>query len=250
MTAARRRWPLLLIGASAGTATWSGWVGLGSYVGFGLVRPLPGVWDGLVINTAITLPIGVEAYAVYALAVATDERVLTAAARRYAWASAAVALVIGMAGQVAYHLLMTANLPGAPWWVTTTVSCLPVAVLGAASVLWHLAGSAVRAATAPPHELDATTFVDRATNVGRGATTAQTPGSRRVERRPRQAPPRRRRADAGTLAELVARARQERPTAGEPAVRRLLSGSHLAASGARVRAALAEARAKDAPVHD
>ena len=73
LTAAdRRRWPLLLIGASAGTATWSGWVGLGELTGFGVVHPLPGIWDTLTVNTAITLPVGVEAYAVYALAVATD----------------------------------------------------------------------------------------------------------------------------------------------------------------------------------
>ena len=52
----RRRWPLLLIGASAGTATWSGWVGLGELTGFGVVHPLPGIWDDLTLNTAITLP--------------------------------------------------------------------------------------------------------------------------------------------------------------------------------------------------
>lgn len=136
----RRRWPLLVIGASAGTATWSGWVGLGTLTGFGLVNPLPGIWDGLTVNTAITLPLGVEAYAVYALSIATDNRPLTPATRRYAWGPAAAALLLGMGGQIAYHLLDAAQSRHAPWSVVALVSCLPVVVLGAASLLWHLAG--------------------------------------------------------------------------------------------------------------
>ncbi|WP_088284603.1 hypothetical protein [Kineosporia sp. A_224] len=147
----RRRWPLLLIGASAGTATWSGWVGLGELTGFGVVHPLPGIWDGLTVNTAITLPVGVEAYAVYALAVATDPRPLTPLARRWAWASAAGALLLGMGGQIAYHLLEARDVTAAPWWVVALVSSLPVLVLGAASLLWHLA------AMAPPEDPSATT---------------------------------------------------------------------------------------------
>jgi hypothetical protein len=46
---------------------WSGWVGIAQKTGFGLVRPLPGIWPSLHLDTAITLPIGVEAYAAYAL---------------------------------------------------------------------------------------------------------------------------------------------------------------------------------------
>ena len=62
-----RRWPLFLIAAPAAVAVWSGWVGLGTLCGFGVIHPLPGIWDGLRLNTAITLPIGVEAYGAYAL---------------------------------------------------------------------------------------------------------------------------------------------------------------------------------------
>ena len=153
---ARRRWPLLLIGASAGTATWSGWVGLGELTGFGVVHPLPGIWDTLTLNTAITLPVGVEAYAVYALAVATDARPLTPLARRWAWASAAGALLLGMGGQIAYHLLEAHQVQTAPWWVVALVSSLPVLVLGAASLLWHLAALpvAVPAAAAEVRDPD------------------------------------------------------------------------------------------------
>jgi hypothetical protein len=52
------RWPLYLIAAPAAVAVWSGWVGLGTLCGFGVVHPLPGIADGFTINTAITLPVG------------------------------------------------------------------------------------------------------------------------------------------------------------------------------------------------
>ncbi len=40
---------------------------MGQMTGFGQVHPLPGLWAGFHLNTAITLPVGVEAYAAYAL---------------------------------------------------------------------------------------------------------------------------------------------------------------------------------------
>src|SRR5204863_5319815 len=60
-------WPVLLLAAPAFVAIWSGWVGLGGLTGFGIVHPLPGIADRLAINSAITLPFGVETYAAYAL---------------------------------------------------------------------------------------------------------------------------------------------------------------------------------------
>jgi hypothetical protein len=48
------RWPLLLLAAPAFVAVWSGWVGLGSLAGFGMVHPLPGIADEFSINSAIT----------------------------------------------------------------------------------------------------------------------------------------------------------------------------------------------------
>lgn len=133
-----RRWPLVVIGSSPFVAVWSGWVGLGGMTGFGVVRPLPGIWDGLTLDTAITLPIGVEAYAVYALAVATSPKEMPTGVRRFAWASAAASLFLGMAGQVAFHVMTAHGVTAAPWWVTALVSCLPVLVIFAAAVLWHL----------------------------------------------------------------------------------------------------------------
>ncbi|MEU1641410.1 ABC transporter permease [Micromonospora zamorensis] len=130
-------WPLVLIGLPAFVAIWAGWVGLGGLTGFGVVHPLPGIADGFSINTAITLPIGVEVYAAYSLR-AWLSGSAPARARRFAKWSGVGSLVVGAAGQVAYHLLVAAGISAAPWWITTAVACLPVAVLGMAAALAHL----------------------------------------------------------------------------------------------------------------
>jgi hypothetical protein len=130
-------WPLLFIAAPAAVAIWSGWVGLGGLCGFGPIHPLPGIADSFTINTAITLPVGVEAYGAYALRVwltaAGSDRV-----QRFAKASAFGALALGMCGQVIYHLLVAAGATRAPWPVVVLVSCLPVATLGCGAALAHL----------------------------------------------------------------------------------------------------------------
>ena len=129
------RWPLLLLAAPAFVAVWSGWVGLGSLAGFGMVHPLPGIADQFSINSAITLPVGVETYAAYALRAWLSG---PAQARRFAKWSAIGSLVLGAAGQIAYHLLSASGVRTAPWPITTVVACLPVAVLGMGAALAHL----------------------------------------------------------------------------------------------------------------
>jgi hypothetical protein len=117
-----RRWPLLLIAAPAAVAIWSGWVGLGELCRFGPVRLLPGI-GGLTVNTAITLPVGVEAYAAYALGAWMSPG--SPPARRFARWSALGALAYGMAGQIIYHLLAAAHATAAPWPVVVVASCMP-----------------------------------------------------------------------------------------------------------------------------
>ncbi len=87
-------------------AIWSGWVSLGEMCGFGLVQPFPGIvaWR---LNTAITLPVGVEAYGAYAMS-AWLSPATPGTARSFAKWSALGALALGMLGQVAYHLLSAA----------------------------------------------------------------------------------------------------------------------------------------------
>jgi hypothetical protein len=139
VTAARTvaSWPLVLLALPAFVAIWSGWTGLGGMTGFGPVHPLPGIADHFTINSAITLPIGVESYAAYALRVwlgaGTGDR-----ARRFARVSAIASLITGALGQLVYHLLAAADVDRAPWPVTVLVSCLPVAVLGMGAALAHL----------------------------------------------------------------------------------------------------------------
>jgi len=131
-------WPLYLLLLSALVAIWSGWVGLGELAGFGTVNLLPGIGDGLTVNTVITLPIGMEAYAGYALYVWLSGKAAKEALSFAKW-SAFAALATGAFGQVAYHLLSAAGVTEAPWWITSFVSTIPVAVVGMAAGLAHIA---------------------------------------------------------------------------------------------------------------
>ena len=141
-----RTWPLLVLALPASIAVWSGWIGIGQMTGFGEIRPLPGIWNSLRLDTAVTLPVGVEAYAAFALhAWLTSNPAISDRTRRFARWSAIAAMILGMSGQVAYHLLNQAGTTRAPWEVTTLVACLPVAVLGMGSALAHL----LRSDTAP-----------------------------------------------------------------------------------------------------
>ncbi|MEU5965969.1 ABC transporter permease [Micromonospora parva] len=130
-------WPVILLALPAFVAIWSGWVELGELAGFGVVHPLPGIWDGLAINSAITLPIGVETYGAYASYVWLSGRA-SARLLRFAKWSAVASLLVGALGQVAYHLLAAAGVTSAPWQITTAVACLPVAVFGMGAALAHL----------------------------------------------------------------------------------------------------------------
>jgi hypothetical protein len=145
-------WPLLLLALPAAIATW---VGIGQMTGFGIVHPLPGISPGLRLDTAITLPVGVEAYAAYALrAWLSPSHATTPRTRRFARRSALGSLTLGMAGQVACHLLAQAHTARAPWPITTAVACLPVLVLGMGAALAHLLhadGTTPAPATAPGH---------------------------------------------------------------------------------------------------
>ena len=75
---------------------WSGWVGIAQKTGFGLVSPLPGIWPSLHLDTSITLPVGVEAYAAYALrAWLADEHTVSGRTRRSARWSAICSFTLG-----------------------------------------------------------------------------------------------------------------------------------------------------------
>ncbi|BCJ44713.1 ABC transporter permease [Actinoplanes ianthinogenes] len=130
-------WPVLILCLPAFVAVWGGWVEMGRMTGFGMVKPLPGIADNFEINTAITLPIGVETYAAYALYVWLSGLV-DGAARKFAMWSAIGSLLVGGGGQLTYHLMVTAGWQTAPWPITAAVACLPVAVLGMGAGLAHL----------------------------------------------------------------------------------------------------------------
>ena len=131
-------WPLLLIAAPAAVAIWSGWVGLGELCGFGPVNLLPGVGGGFHLDTAITLPVGIESYGAYALFAWLGLKGASGRTRDFARKSAIGALILGCLGQVAYHLLAAAHWAEAPWLVVVGVACLPVVTLYFAATLTHL----------------------------------------------------------------------------------------------------------------
>ena len=134
-----RSWSLLVLAAPAAAEVWSGWVGIAQKTGFGLVSPLPGILPSLHLDTSITLPVGVEAYGAYALrAWLADGHSVSGRTRRFARWSAICSFALGMAGQVAYHLLALAGAARAPWPVTMIVSCLPVLVLVLGTALAHM----------------------------------------------------------------------------------------------------------------
>src|SRR6185437_13335517 len=111
------------------------------------------IWSSLHLDTTITLPIGVEAYAAYALrAWLATGTWISPRTRTFAKWSAICSFALGMAGQVAYHLLAQAGTARAPWPVTMIVSCLPVLVLAMGTALAHmLRADASTAADAPDH---------------------------------------------------------------------------------------------------
>jgi hypothetical protein len=103
------------------------------------VRPVLSATGHLALDTAITLPVGVEAYAAYALRAWLD-RSISDRTRGFAKWSAICSFALDMAGQVAYHLMAQAGMARAPWAITTIVSCLPVLVLGMGTALAHMPG--------------------------------------------------------------------------------------------------------------
>jgi len=218
-------WPVLLLAAPAGVAIWSGWVGLGRMTGFGVVDLLPGIWDRARIDSAITLPVGMETYAAYALHVWLSPAV-TGRARSFARWSSIGSLLLGAAGQVAYHLMSAAGYTAAPWQITALVACLPVAVLGMGASLAQLvrSGAAVtphttpsstpRRATPPstPHATPPSTPHATPPSTPRQTTPPSTPPSTPRQTTPPSTPPNTPRQDT---ADRVRRAKRDNPEASQ-----------------------------------
>jgi hypothetical protein len=142
-------WPLLIIALPGMSAIWTGWVALGTLAGWGVVEPLPGIapWH---LNTAITLPVGVEVYAAFALGAWLTRASVPPKARRFAMWSAAGALALGALAQVTVHILEADHATRAPWPVTILVGTVPVAVIGMAAALYHLMGGTLTPARPAP----------------------------------------------------------------------------------------------------
>jgi hypothetical protein len=233
---------------------WSGWVGIAQKTGFGLVSPLPGILPSLHLDTSITLPVGVEAYAAYALrAWLSGEQSISGRTRRFAKWSAICSFALGMAGQVAYHLLAQAGTARAPWPVTTIVSCLPVLVLAMGTTLAHMLradagpghGTRGPAAGRPParsYEDQAGPSPDQTANAG---TPAETGPPARTAAVPRQDHPGPRTNAPGQTEAGQARLIASRlAAAGTPVSRRALRSRGMRGSNAALNALAREINAE------
>jgi hypothetical protein len=147
----QRRAGLYVIGAGAAVSLWGGWVGLGGLSGFGEVQLLPGIWDSFKVNTAITLPLSLEAYGMVALG--------------YALKTGIASFAVGMAAQATFHLLTSWHKLHAPWPIIVAVSWVPVIMLGLASVLYHLAGQKPDEEPAVPARTTAELFDEMARTI-------------------------------------------------------------------------------------
>jgi len=228
-----RSWPLLVLAAPAAAEVWTGWVGIAQKTGFGLVSPLPGILPSLHLDTSITLPVGVEAYAAYALrAWLSGEHAISDRTRRFAKWSAICSFALGMAGQVAYHLLAQAGAARAPWPVTMIVSCLPVLVLAMGTTLAHmLRADADTTADAPDHGTGGPATPWSAEHQA-GSAQDQSAGQPRSRSRSRSSPPARARtAPKAVLGTADQEART--PTLPETDQARLVA-SRLTTDGKRV----------------
>ena len=245
-TRAVRSWPLLVLAAPAAAEVFSGWVGIAQRTGFGMVAPLPGIWPSLHLDTAITLPVGVEAYAAYALrAWLSSGPAVSERTRRFAKRSAVFSFMLGMAGQVVYHLLAQAEVARAPWAVTTVVSCLPVLVLAMGTTLAHMLradAAAERPSSGPEDQIT----LRSSARSGGNQDGPHTDQDRGAGGRPRSSPPARSRVAApgagtstGPQAGQVEQARlvaRRLAAAGRPVSRRALRSGGIRGSNAALNA--------------
>jgi hypothetical protein len=137
----RAFWPLLAVGSAAFVALWGGWVGLGAMCGFGKVLLLPGFPWGLgkfSLDTAITLPLSMEAYGSVGLRYWLDPT-LDKQTRNFARNSTFGALGSGFLAQAIYHVMASRHFHTAPAWVTVLVAGVPVAALALCAALHHSA---------------------------------------------------------------------------------------------------------------
>ena len=250
-----RSWPLLVLAAPAAAEVWSGWVGIAQKTGFGLVSPLPGILPSLHLDTSITLPVGVEAYAAYALrAWLSGERSISERTRRFAKWSAICSFALGMAGQVAYHLLAQAGTARAPWPVTTLVSCLPVLVLAMGTALAHMLradagpghGTRGPAADWPPtrsHEDQARPSPDQTASAGTAAGTGPPARTATVPRQDHR-PGRRTTAPGQTETKQARLIASSLAAAGKPVSRRALRSGGIRGSNAALNALAREINAE------
>ena len=149
--------------AAAMVSIWGGWVELGHIVGFGAVQPLPGTpLSHVTVDLAITLPIGAEALLALCVPIALASGSFSARTRRFSWTAMVIMTLVGMTGQVSYHLLTAWSWSTPPTWLVIGTSCLPITNLLVATILVHMVRADMDHADRATDQ--ATDYVNRATD--------------------------------------------------------------------------------------
>ena len=116
-----RCWPLLVLAAPAAAEVWSGWVGIAQMTG--LVQPLPGIWPRCTwtpLSHSRSARPGLRGVRAAGAGELANRRSARGQAGSLKW-SAICSFGLGMAGQVAYHLLAqepyrVRGMPKCPRW--------------------------------------------------------------------------------------------------------------------------------------
>lgn len=120
------------VGLGAAILSWAAWTGLAQRCGWTETLHLGSKDSGLTLRLAWLTAIIVDIYALRAFRVwQRSAPWVSDATRYYAKWSTFVAIGVGVAGNVAYHMMILNNVAQAPWWIVIPVSALAPMALGA-----------------------------------------------------------------------------------------------------------------------
>lgn len=120
------------VGLGAAILSWAAWTGLAQRCGWTETLHLGDKDSGLTLRLAWITAIIVDVYAMRAFKVwQRSAPWVSESTRFYAQISTFAAIAVGIAGNVAYHVMVLENVSKAPIWVVIPVSALPPLALGA-----------------------------------------------------------------------------------------------------------------------
>lgn len=121
-----------VVGLGAAILSWAAWTGLAQRCGWTDTLHLGDKDGGLTLRLAWLTALIVDVYALRAFRVwQRSAPWVSDSTRHYAKWSTFVAIGVGVAGNVAYHMMVLNHVTQAPWWIVIPVSAMAPAALGA-----------------------------------------------------------------------------------------------------------------------